>query len=321
MYRDGDILLTRDKLIFTVLGYTHPPSRVIAALKYIPEELKHLFPGEYEGVRWRLAGTTMLRQVDALTPRGYLRSLSVLREHFPAYVYCCPYLGKELIAVPTSRIERHITPQEGRLAVEEKPRRDPLEQKALELMQELEREAKLPEYTIGLRGSIALQMHTSSSDIDLAVEGAENYTRVIEAALSLEAKGRLEITRVDWISKRRLNRGVYRGARFVINAVKPRHEAAERYGERRFTPVARVRGSCRIIDSKLSHYRPAVYKIANPTITPQPVQLVSWNGEHRSLFKEGEHIKFRGTLELVSNGEECYQVAIGTAPGDYLRPK
>ncbi len=321
MYRDGDIVVTRDNLVFTVLGYTHPPSRVIAILKYIPEELKHLFPGRYEEARWKLAETTLLRQVDALAPGGYMRALRALREHLPAYTYYCPYLNKLLIAVPTSRIELHITPQEGRLLLEGKKRRDPLEQKAIGLIQLLEREAKLPEHTVGLRGSIALQMHTPSSDIDLTVEGAENYVRAVKAALTLEERGVLKVSRASWIEKRRLNRGTYRGARFVVNAVKPLHEIAERYGEKRYRQVARIRGTCEVTDSRLSHYRPAAYRIHAAT-SPSPEYLTSWSGEHRSLFQEGEQVEFKGTLELVSDKSGVYyQVVVGTAPGDYLKPK
>ena len=109
--------------------------------------------------------------------------------------------------------------------------------------------------------------------------------------------------------------------RFVINAVKPPQEITEEYGRETYLPVSRAKGTCKITDSKLSHYRPAAYRIAEATTTPQPAQLLSWNGEHRSLLKEGDIVEYRGTLELVS-GEKgrYYQVTIGTAPGDYLKP-
>ncbi|MGD8543970.1 MAG: hypothetical protein PVG48_02500, partial [Candidatus Bathyarchaeota archaeon] len=92
--RDGDTLVTKDNFIFYVFGYAHPEERVFSFLKYIPSNFGFHFPLRFLKKRWTLGKVTFLRPEKLYTAKNFQQLLENLRNHFPYYVYFCPFRKK-----------------------------------------------------------------------------------------------------------------------------------------------------------------------------------------------------------------------------------
>ena len=86
--REGDYIETREHLIFTVKGLSHPTGRTIAYLRYIPDP---------KGERMREDGMRFRRIYDLRESTDYLRS------NFMKYIYFDEVRGMLLQASQTQR--------------------------------------------------------------------------------------------------------------------------------------------------------------------------------------------------------------------------
>ena len=164
--RDGDILVTGEKLVFYAFGYEHPPGRAFAFLKYVPKALCGKLEVEFLPMSWRYGGTELKRPKELFSPGGWRAVMRFLRSELPQYVFSCPFLGKEMIAVPLDRTERVLIPSECLRSLRARKRLDRLEERALELVELLSGASGVPEEDFGLHGSIAMGMHGPWSDVD-----------------------------------------------------------------------------------------------------------------------------------------------------------
>ncbi|UCH37604.1 MAG: DNA polymerase subunit beta, partial [Candidatus Bathyarchaeota archaeon] len=94
--REGDFIETLEGLIFDVKGLVHPPNRVIAFIRYIPDEY---------GDRSR--SNIRYRKVYSLSER-----VSFLSENFPDYLVYDPVFNMKLNLVSVERIIRFYKPEE-----------------------------------------------------------------------------------------------------------------------------------------------------------------------------------------------------------------
>jgi predicted nucleotidyltransferase len=186
----------------------------------------------------------------------------------------------------------------------------------------------------GIHGSIALNMHSPESDIDFVVYGTENF-RVVEQAISeLVNMGKLSYISGNRIEAARRFQGRFNGKIWMFNATKRRENIKNDYGMFRYVPIAPVRFQCTVTDDTETMYRPATYKITNykPLETESELQIdqipnrvVSNIGCDRNLARAGSEIKVAGKLERVepvAEGEESFQVVVGTATSEeeYIWP-
>ncbi len=94
--RDRDAILTNEKLVFRVLGYSHPPNAYVCDLEYAPEEHfksnepralrkkdQHVFYKFYEDEGWRF-----------------------LSRHFPEYMIFHEMLRRKMIGVNHNDIKQ-----------------------------------------------------------------------------------------------------------------------------------------------------------------------------------------------------------------------
>ena len=94
--REGDFIETLEGLIFDVKGLIHPPNRVVAFIRYIPDE---------RGDRYR--NNVRYRKVYSLSER-----FSFLSEKFPSYLVYDPIFNMKLNLVSIDRIIRFYKPEE-----------------------------------------------------------------------------------------------------------------------------------------------------------------------------------------------------------------
>ena len=169
---DGDTFVTTEGFIFNVFGYEHPQNRVLAFLKYIPAGFKPLFSIDYLENTWNYQKQKVLRAERLYTAQNYQNFLGVFSANFPEYVYFCPLRGKEIVSSPIPSIRDLYVPKECLRRLATLPKKDDLQESALNLVELLSKESHVGIEDFGLHGSIALNMYTSKSDIDLVVYGA-----------------------------------------------------------------------------------------------------------------------------------------------------
>jgi predicted nucleotidyltransferase len=206
--------------------------------------------------------------------------------------------------------------------------RDSLQNLALKLIKLLSDESQIDTEEFGIHGSIALNMHTPKSDIDLVVFGAQNFRKLGATIDKLAEAGTLSYVSKNRIDAARCNKGKYQGKIFMYNAVRKPEEVNSRYGMFKYLPVLPVRFCCTIKDDSEAMFRPAIYKIKNydPADTQSalskdkvPSLVVSMIGCYRNVARRGDKIRVSGMLERVENvetGQLSHQVVVGTGTSE-----
>ncbi|MEM2273401.1 MAG: hypothetical protein QXX56_04205 [Candidatus Bathyarchaeia archaeon] len=331
---DGDILLTSEDFIFSVFGYEHPEGRVFSFLKYIPSRFKDLFNIRLLERRWKCCGIEFLRAEKLYTADNYKMLIKTLKSSFPNYVYFCPFRGKEIISVPLSHVRKVFVPRVCLQALLKKTGRDRLQEMALDLIMLISGASNVPLEDFGLHGSIALNMHSGESDIDIVVYGGGNFRKVEAAVKRMAEEGLLQYifkNRLDAARKYRLR---YGDRLFMYTAVRKPEEVNVRYGQYRYTPIKPVRFKCRIKDDSEAMFRPAIYEIEDYSPLEYsselpgemvPRRVVSMIGCYRNVARRGDRIMVSGVLERVEDtlsGGLFHQVVVGTAGGgeEYIWP-
>jgi len=322
--RDGDIFVTKEGFVFYVFGYEHPENRVLSFLKYIPSQLKQYFPIRFLGQKWKLGNLELIRSEKLYTAQNYQKLLETFRSRFPQYVYFCPFRGKDVISVPLGLVERVHVPKDCLQGLFERKRKDDLQKLALELTSLLSTESGVPLEDFGIHGSLALNMHTEKSDIDLVVYGSRNFRSLEGAVDKLVEEGTLKYVFTKRLDRVRKHRGRYKDKLFVYNAVRKIEEIRFKYGDYKYFPVKPVTFSCEVVDDSEAMFRPAVYLIANyqPHDSASglreneaPTRVVSMIGYYRNVARRGDRIKVSGMLERVEKvetSETHHQVVIGS---------
>jgi len=318
--KDGDAFLTRENFIFYTFGYEHPPERVSAFLKYIPAKLQPYFSLRFLKRRWKLGSVELVRPEKLYSAKNFRKLIEVFRRDFPEYVHFCPFRQKELVSPPKGLIKTVYVPNQCLETLFKKKRRDNLQELALETMNLLSVESKVPAEDFGLHGSIALNMHSVESDIDLVVYGVENFRRVEASVNRLFKEGELDAARK--------NRGEFKGKVFVYNAVRKLEEIKVKYGDYQYFPMSPIAFRCKIEDDSEAVFRPSVYQISgyrplNPVSRLEkaetPRSVMSMIGCFRNVAREGAGIEVSGVLERVEHlktGKVDYQVVVGSGTSE-----
>lgn len=321
---DGDTFVTKENFVFYVFGYEHPKNRVFSFLKYIPLQLKNLFPIRFLERKWKLENTDLVRPEKLYSAENFQTIMETFRTNFPHYIYFCPFHGKEVFSSPIEFMKRIYVPKKCLQELFSRKKKDPLEELAVDLAELLSKESKISLDDFGIRGSIALNMHSRKSDIDLAIYGSQNFRKLEKTIDKLENESvtrHIFSTKLDRLRK---HRGRYKDTVFMVNAVRRIEEITTAYGDYKYSPVKSVNFSCEVIDDTEAMFRPAIYQIKdyeplNPISklaeNEIPKTVVSMIGCYRNVARKGNRLKVSGTLEKVENtehGKIYYQVVIGT---------
>jgi predicted nucleotidyltransferase len=319
-------------------GYEQPDDRVFAFLKYIPAKYKALFDVQMLTRTWKFGSnplTSQLFRAEKLyTAKNYQTFIEAFRKNFPTYLFYDQTRSKELITAPLDKIEQVFVPRDRLVWLQNLAKPDSLQQTALEIIDLVSKESGVHKADLGLHGSIALEMHSSESDIDFVVYGTENFRRVEETLQVLVNQGTFSYIAGNRIEAARHFVGKYRGKIWMYNATKQPSEIVGKYGDYTYTPLAPLRFIATVCDDSETMYRPAIYKITNyKPLDPQseldiskiPSQVTSNIGCYRNVARKGQQIKVAGTLEKAqstSDGSVFYQVVVGTATSEeeYIWP-
>jgi len=314
-YRDGDIICSKEGFIFYTFGYHNPKDRVVAFLKYIPQEYAEYFKLEWINHKWIFKDRVLLRPKQLFSPRVYAELVRVFNKEFPESLLYSANLRKYVFAVPEDKIEEVYTPNAASTKLLKKSSRDELEEKAVELIKLLSRRSEVFLDFFGIHGSISLGMHTEKSDIDIAVYGAQNYLKVLTTVKNMEKEGLLKISRRNIIEFLRCNTGWFRGKRFVINAIRLLSEIKDYYDFRIRAPVLVI---CEVLENSEAMFRPAIYRVKVLEVlrgdpgADKARELVSMIGLYRNIAEKGDRLIVKGMLEEAIDDEDYLRIVVGT---------
>ncbi len=322
--RDGDALLTEDGFILYVFGYEHPRDRYHCFLRYVPERHKEHFDLEWLDLGWLMRGVKIVRPLEIYTPESHREIIEGFQRAFPDYLQYSEPLRRWMITVPREKIAEAYVPSRRLLSLLRRGAEGLLEEKALSLIGILSKEARIPMGFFGVRGSISLGTSRPGSDIDVAIYGSSNHRKLKSTLLKLDEEGLLELKRGTRLDRKRLNKGIFQGKDFVVNATR-------RFPEMRARPMAHrplepVEVECVCASAGEAMFRPAIYgvedceAVGESGVVYEVSQIVSMIGTYRDIVKEGERFRARGMLEEVQ--EEAgtwHRLVVGSGrPGEYL---
>ncbi len=330
--REGDLIESKGNIVFDVKGLVHPPNRVVAFIRYVPDPKGNR---KRDGKRYT--------KFYALSKRYYL-----LKRDYPQYLVNDPVFNTLLCEVPLEDIKQHYRPAQGLQDLRNRNNLDDAELTALQFMEHLKKNSAVQWSKLGVSGSILVNLHETSSDIDLIVYGSKTGYRVQAAmkemledknspikAYDLDGlKGMFDFRSKDTITSfedfvrtdsRKVSHGKFRGRDFFIRFVKDLNEISEQYGSIIYKPEGRTRIKATVVDDSESIFTPCSYKVANVKniegTKVEPIEeIVSFRGRFCEQARSGETVIAEGKLERVKQEgkHEHFRLLLGSKPSDHM---
>jgi predicted nucleotidyltransferase len=330
--REGDVIETVDNAFFDVKGLIHPPARVVAFIRFVPD---------LKGNR-KHNGTTY-RKVYALSER-----YALLKTVFPQYLVYNSVFDEHLCEVPREYIEHHYRPADRLRELRRRGKLDKLENQALQFVELLKETANVSWNQLGISGSILVGLHMPTSDIDPVVYGSESCCKAYSALkflledkknpvkpYSLDELRRLfDFRSKDTVTSfedfvrtesRKVLQGTFMGRDYFIRFVKDWNEVEEEYGTIQYKSVGYAKIKATIVDDSEMNFTPCRYKINNVkflegTCAESVEEIVSFRGRFCEQAKNGETVLAQGKVERVQKlGErEHYRLLLGNKTSDHM---
>ncbi|MHC3129979.1 MAG: hypothetical protein IBV52_07910 [Candidatus Bathyarchaeota archaeon] len=330
--REGDLIETKDSIVFDVKGLVHPPNRIVAFIRYVPDP-----NGNRERDQKRYS------KYYALSKR-----YDLLKREYPQYLVNDPVFNTLLCEVPLADVKTHYLPAQGLQDLRNKNNLDEAETAALRFMEILKEQARVQWSKLGVSGSILVKLHEPSSDIDLIVYGSETGYQVQETmkemlenknspikAYNLDGLRELfDFRSKDTITSfedfvrtdsRKVSHGKFMGKHFFIRFVKDLNEISEQYGSIIYKPEGHARIKATIADDSEAVFTPCSYKLANVEVLEgtkvEPLEeIVSFRGRFCEQARSGEAVIAEGKLERVQQEgkDDHFRLLLGSKPADHM---
>lgn len=328
---EGDFIEDRNNLIFDVKGLIHPPDRVIAYLRYYPDN---------KGERTRKNGKKYSKVYSLEDREKYLN------KNFPDYIYFDSVFGVKLEGVPRNQITKVYNPIEKLHKLLSDGSTNDLEKDAILFAEALQEETKIPMEKIGISGSVLVDLTKPDSDIDMIVYGEKNSRVAYEALRTLfnkknsaikaydeECLRRLYEFRVkdtlmsyeDFIfsEKRKFMSGEINGRDIFMRFLKEPSEIIEKYGDVKYVSLNNARIEGVVLDDNEAIFTPCRYIIEHTkTLKGKATkisEIVSYRGRFCDQVREKERVIAQGKIEKVcTKGETYYRLLLGGEKEDFL---
>lgn len=329
-FREGDFLQIEDGTILEVKGLLHPPERVVAFIRYMPDP---------KGDR-KLDGKHY-RKVYSIEER-----YRILKERYPQFLIYDYVFNEYLPEIDHSSIIYSYFPERKLNMLRKKTRLDRIERQAVLFSDILKREAKIPWRSIGITGSLLVGLYTDKSDIDSIVYGTKNCLRVRDtmknllsskryfSSYGMEDLKKLYEFRVkdtmmpfeDFVRHeiRKSFQGIFDDRDFFIRYVRDWDEVKEKYGEVIYKPEGYAKIRAKIIDDSESIFTPCIYKVADiEFIEGQRLhglkEIASFRGRFCEQAKNDEIVIAQGKVErVITHDEDYYRIILGGRVTDFM---
>ena len=331
--REGDILKDLNGIIFDVKGLVHPPEKIIAFPRFIPDSHGN-----------RMQEKVTYRKVYSMSAR-----FRFLEQNFPQLIFYDSIFGEKLCEVPLENVKHHYKPVNRLRELQCSEKLDGLERDALEFLELLKEHANVPWSKIGISGSLLVKLHTPNSDIDPVIYGSENCRKVYEALKSLMQdskshvkayttedlqklfKFRVKDTKVTFknfmrTEPRKVLQGKFRNREYFMRFIKDWREIREKYGTIHYRNVGYARIKAEIADDSEAIFTPCSYKLRNVEIldgtsTYSIEEIASFRGRFCEQARISETVVAQGKVERVTdNRQNCehFRLLLGNQPSDYM---
>jgi predicted nucleotidyltransferase len=331
--REGELIKTRDNIIFDVKGLIHPPNKVIAFPRYIPS------PQGTRGSQKDLYGKIY----------SFSERFKFLEQNMPNLIVRDAVFDETLCEVPIDTMRKHYKPIEKLRLLRTSKELGALERKAVQLAEVLKEAADIPWSAIGISGSVLVGLHTSKSDIDPVVYGVENCRRAYTALENLlkddaskfkpysreELQALFDFRSKDTImsfedfarvERRKAFQGMFDGTDYFIRFVKDWSQISEQYGDICYKNSGYAKITATIADDSEALFTPCAYRIENVKVVEGPklqpiLEIASFRGRFCEQARKGEAVTAQGKVEHVTDkrkDQEYYRVILGNKPSDYM---
>jgi len=331
--REGDVLRDLNGIIFDVKGLVHPPDKIIAFPRFIPDSYGN-----------RIHGKGTYKKIYSISER-----FKFLEQNFPQYIFYDTVFDEKLCEVPLENVKHHYQPVNCLCQLLNCDRLDDLESDALSFLELLKNQAVISWSKIGISGSLLVELHTQSSDIDPIVYGSENCRKVYEALKSLTQDAKSNVKKYankelqklyefrvrdtamsfeDFVrtESRKVLQGKFKSREYFMRFVKYWNEVQEKYGTVQYKNVGYARIKAEIEDGSEAIFTPCSYKlknveILNGTSVYSIEEIVSFRGRFCEQARTGEVVIAQGKVERVTDkrqNREHYRLLLGNKPSDYM---
>jgi predicted nucleotidyltransferase len=331
--REGELIKTKNHVIFDVKGLVHPPNKLIAFPRYIPSP-----QGTRQGQE------NLYGKIYSFSDR-----FKFLEQNMPDLIVHDAVFDETLCEVPVSTVVEHYKPVEKLRLLRTSKGLGDLERKAVQLAEELKEAAGIPWSGIGISGSVLVGLYTAKSDIDPVVYGVENCRRAyaaLEALLNDDASEFKRYTREELqalfdfrskdtimsfgdfarVEKRKEFQGMYKGTDYFIRFVKDWSQISQQYGDICYKNAGYAKIIATITDDHEALFTPCTYKIENVTVEEgaklEPIrEIVSFRGRFCEQARKGEAVTAQGKVEHVIDKRKeqaYYRIILGNKPSDYM---
>lgn len=331
--REGELIRTKNGVIFDVKGLVHPPNCIIAFPRFIPSP---------QGTRRNL--NKAYGKVYSFSDR-----FKFLEQNMPELIVHDPVFDETLCEVPISMVEEQYDPIRKLGLLRTTKKLSMLEQRAVQLAEELKEAAGIPWSTIGISGSVLVSLATEKSDIDPVIYGSENCRKAYEALETLlkdnasafkpysprELRALFDFRSKDTfmsfedfarVEQRKAFQGMYAGTEYFIRFVKDWNDIIEQYGDICYRNSGYTKITATIADDSEALFTPCKYQVEDVAVVEgaklEPIrEIASFRGRFCKQAKKGEKVTVQGKVEQViekQNGQVYYRIIIGNNPSDYM---
>ena len=331
--REGELIETKDNIIFDVKGLIHPPNKIIAFPRFIPttkgnRTRKNLKYGKIYNLKERF---------------------KFLKQKAPELITYDPIFDETLCEVPTENIIKHYNPVEKLEKLRNLRETTDLEKKAVELLRILQEKADIPWKSTGISGSILAGLSNIKSDIDPVIYGTKNGVKAYKALEKILKKDNTKLKAYtheglknlfDFRSKdthmsfndflevesRKAFQGTFLKTDFFIRFVRDWDQVNEQYGDIQYKNCGETKISAIVINDSEALFTPCTYSVNNVRIIEgikkNPInEIVSFRGRFCQQALNGEKIIAQGKIEEVKNKHSNvrhYRLILGSKPTDYM---
>jgi len=273
----------------------------------------------------------------------------ILQQKYPHYLYQDDVFGRELQGVPGEFIKQVFRPSEALARLIDLEELDSLQKDVVTFAQLVQNAARIPIDTLGVSGSVLVDLHGPTSDIDIIVYGRkagldlqlalrrahfdpeqgfasyalDTYRPVYN--LRWSASG-IPIETMIQVDAPKAMHGVFGGHHYFVRAVLDWNEIENKYGDQKYKQIGYARAQCLITKHTDSLFTPCRYEIEdvhllNGNVGDAAREIVSFRGRFCEQVKQDDQVIVQGTVEEVRTQKERWtRFLLGDNPQDILLP-